>query len=118
MSLNIEFIQHLEGIADQSHYGFSSVGLARLTTVNHPLDLVAKYTVNNIFGSYHTKRELMLQQILEGKIVAGFWNETLFPGIKDIIRYGADWLSEGDRASDVVQAGVDAAAATLSTIFP
>jgi hypothetical protein len=51
-------------------------------------------------------------------LVAGFWDETLFPGIKDLIRYGADKLSESDFLDDVIDAMVDSAASTLGAMAP
>lgn len=118
MQLTIERMTHIEGIADQSHYGFVRAGNARLETVNHPLDLVSKYTAANLFGSYETRRSSLIKEILDDAIVAGFWDETLFPSIKDLVRYGADWLSEGNKTGQFVKAGVDAAAATLGALYP
>lgn len=51
-------------------------------------------------------------------IVTGFWKETLFPRVKDIIRYGADKLQTTGKATDLVNAAVDTAAATLGAAIP
>lgn len=53
----------------------------------------------------------------EGR-VRGFWDETLFPMIKDMIKYGADTLSNSDFLDHVIDAVVDAAAGTLGYAAP
>jgi hypothetical protein len=50
--------------------------------------------------------------------VRGFWDETMFPAIKDMIRYGADTLAESEFLDDVIDAVVDSAAGTLGYMAP
>lgn len=56
--------------------------------------------------------------ILSNGEVRGFWDETLFPAIKDMVRYGADTLSNSDFLDDVIDAFVDTAAGTLGYAAP
>lgn len=51
-------------------------------------------------------------------VVAGIWKDTLFPAIKDLVRYGADKLDADDNRRSIVNAAVDTAAATLATLVP
>ena len=46
------------------------------------------------------------------------WKDTLFPAIKDMVHYGADKLSQGNRLKHIVDAAVDTALGTLSTLIP
>lgn len=50
--------------------------------------------------------------------VRGFWDETLFPAIQDLVRYGADKLSKSEYLDDVIDAIVDSAAGTLGYMAP
>jgi len=118
LGITIERMAHYEGVADQSHYGFVSANSARLETVNTPLDLIAKYNVQHIFSTYESRRTALMEEILRGHIVTGFWSETLFPSFKDLVRYGADYLQADDKVGTMVKAGVDTAAATLGALYP
>jgi len=60
----------------------------------------------------------LLRDILHSDHVGGFWDETLFPAIKDLVRYGADALSGSDFLDDVIDAVVDSAAGTLGYMAP
>jgi len=46
------------------------------------------------------------------------WDETIFPGIKEIVSYGADTLLDSNTSKDVVNAAVDAAALALGQLVP
>jgi hypothetical protein len=46
--------------------------------------------LDNIFAPYSVRRPELIQLILHEERIRGFWDETLFPAIKDLIRYGAD----------------------------
>jgi len=118
LGITIERMAHYEGVADQSHYGFVSASSARLETVNTPLDLIAKYNVHMIFSTYDSRRTALIEEILRGHVITGFWSETLFPSIKDLVRYGADYLQADDKVGTMVKAGVDTAAATLGALYP
>jgi hypothetical protein len=50
--------------------------------------------------------------------IDGLWKDTLFPAIKDLVHYGADKLSKGNRLKHIVDAAVDTALGTLSTLVP
>lgn len=50
--------------------------------------------------------------------IKGFWDETLFPTIKDIARYGADSLRGSNIVKDYTSAAVDAAALALGGLIP
>lgn len=56
--------------------------------------------------------------LIDDDHIGGFWDETLFPMIQDMIRYGADRLSESDFLDDVIDVVVDAAAGTLGAAAP
>lgn len=62
------------------------------------------------------KREDILAGLLDYR-VNGLWSDTLFPGIKDMIGYGADYFSQ-DKSDGVVDAALDMALVTLSTMAP
>jgi len=59
-----------------------------------------------------------MEMILTDGHIRGFWDETLFPAIKDMVRYGADKLAETDFLDDVIDAVVDSAAGTLGVLAP
>lgn len=71
-----------------------------------------------IFAPYSVRRPQLLRQILNQESVTGFWDETLFPAIKDLVRYGADKLTDSDFLDDVIDAVVDSAAGTLGYMAP
>jgi len=50
-------------------------------------------------------------------MVAGFWDETLFPMFKDLVRYGADKIAPQGQ-EDLLSMAVDAAAMALGTVAP
>jgi len=50
-------------------------------------------------------------------MVTGFWDETLFPMVKDMVRYGAD-LIDPKSGDDLGTMAVDAAALALGSIAP
>jgi len=119
MNFDVELIVHHEGVPDQSHYGFLQAKGAELISVRStPLNLLAEYELTGIFSSYDTRRDMLLEQIIMGRVVSGFMKETLFPTVKDLIRYGADQLDTGDRLTNMISAAVDTAAATLGALLP
>lgn len=73
--------------------------------------------MSNIFGDYSQRREFLLNSMMDAS-VRGFWKETLFPKVKDLIRYGADSMLTGNRTEDLVSAAVDTAATTLGFLVP
>jgi len=63
----------------------------------------------------------MLQEMLRednDDNFGGFWDETFFPQIKNMISYGADVMIEDDATEWVSEAIVDSVAAALSLIAP
>lgn len=62
------------------------------------------------------RRETLLQSIYEDR-VTGWWDETLFPVLKDMVAYGADSL-KGDNLDNWVDAALDATMATLTRAAP
>ena len=118
MALSFETIYHLEGIADQTAYGFSQANSAKLRSAATPLQLLDQIPIDRIFAPYSRRRPELLEMILHEGRVRGFWDETLFPMIKDMIKYGADTLSNSDFLDDVIDAVVDAAAGTLGYAAP
>jgi hypothetical protein len=69
-----------------------------------------------IFANYAMRRESLIQAIYEDRIT-GWWDQTLFPILKDMIAYGADSL-KGDTLDEWVDAALDATMATLTTAAP
>jgi DNA-binding NarL/FixJ family response regulator len=61
---------------------------------------------------------MMLNKLANGKMITGLWDETIFPTIKNLIKYGADKFMENDTHKDVIDAAVDAAALTIGTLAP
>jgi hypothetical protein len=55
---------------------------------------------------------------MQAQTVAGLWDDTFFPRIKELAHYGADYLSKDNRLEDWVQAALDTAVVTLSTLAP
>jgi hypothetical protein len=80
----------IEGIADQSNYGFAVGSGAELVSAASPLALISQISPDGIFGNYSMKRESLLQAILNDRVVVGgLWKETIFPALQDLVRYGA-----------------------------
>lgn len=71
-----------------------------------------------IFAPYSVRRPELLEMIMGDRRVRGFWDETLFPMIQDMVKYGADTLSDSDFLDDIIDAVVDAAAGTLGYAAP
>lgn len=72
-----------------------------------------------IFGNYDMRRDHLLSAIMNEQVmVQGFWRDTLFPAIKDLIRYGADRFEVANENDQIVQSAVDTAAATLGLLVP
>lgn len=58
-----------------------------------PLEYQNNVQVDLIFGGYQARRdELMASLVADGR-VTGVWSESIFPRIKDFIRYGADAIT-------------------------
>lgn len=74
--------------------------------------------VEQIFAPYSVRRPELLQMLLRDNEIRGFWDETLFPAIKDLVRYGADKLSDSEFLDDMIDALVDSAAGTLGYMAP
>lgn len=60
----------------------------------------------------------MLKRGTEEDLIGGFWDETLFPQIKNMISYGADMMIEDETTEWVSEAVTDAVAAALSIAVP
>lgn len=60
----------------------------------------------------------MLDLMLEGQIVSGLWDDTIFPFFKDILRTGADFLGDGDKMGNFLDGAMDTAITTLSVMVP
>jgi len=118
MTISFESIYHLEGIADQSAYGFTQASASRLKTAATALQLLDHVPIERIFAPYHLRRPELMEMILQNGHVTGFWDETMFPMIKDMVRYGADTLSNSDFLDDAIDAFVDTAAGTLGYVAP
>lgn len=56
--------------------------------------------------------------LIQNHRLRGWWDETLFPMLKDIARYGADKLLDQDTVHDATQVAVDAATMALSKLIP
>jgi len=69
-----------------------------------------------IFANYAMRRENLIQAIYEDK-VTGWWDQTLFPILKDMVAYGADSF-KGETLDEWVDAALDAAMATLTSAAP
>lgn len=39
------------------------------------------------------RRDTLLQAVVQGRAVEGFWKETVFPTLERIAKYGADMLT-------------------------
>lgn len=89
-----------------------------MTSTTSPLHLLQSVKVDHIFSPYALRRESLIQLILDGAPVAGLWHETIFPKIKDLIRYGADKLKSSSVFDSLIDAAVDASAATLGLMAP
>lgn len=64
MSLSFEVMYHMEGIADQSAYGFTQSHAARLKSAVTTLQLLDTFPVDMIFAPYSRRRPQLLRQIL------------------------------------------------------
>jgi len=71
----------------------------------------------NLFSPYSARREYLLRSVFDPHI-SGIWDETIFPAMKDLIRYGADSLVKSNTLQDMVDAVVDSSAATLGIMAP
>jgi len=114
MSISLEVVKHVEGIPDADHFAFLAAGHSKLTSAPDPINLLASMPTDMIFAPYSARRRDLMSQLL----VRGFFDETLFPKIKDLVRYGADWLSSDGKGEDAVEKAVDAAVIALSTLIP
>ena len=64
MTVSFESIYHLEGIADQTAYGFTQPASAKLRSASTSLQLLDSVPVDRIFAPYHMRRPELLQMIL------------------------------------------------------
>lgn len=62
------------------------------------------------------RRDSLLQSIYDER-VSGWWDETLFPVLKDMVAYGADTV-QGNTLNEWVDAALDATMATLTRAAP
>jgi hypothetical protein len=80
---------------------------------------MARYDPTAIFGNYAMRRSMLMDMVMSNDLVVrGLWRDTLFPALKDLIRYGADTLHNSGRVDDFIDAATDAAAATLGAMAP
>lgn len=77
MSFAVEYTCHYDGQVDQSHYGFSRVG-PKLVSASSMIDLISMTNPEMIFGSYETRRSTLMREAYAGKLITGYWDETLF----------------------------------------
>jgi hypothetical protein len=54
----------MEGIVDQQMQGFASSQLSQLRNYSSPLQLIANYDTDMIFGDYEVRREVILKKLL------------------------------------------------------
>lgn len=118
MTLSVEYIKHVEGIPDPESYGFTQAKAAVLENMSSPLQIIQSFPTEFIFGNYSARRDMIMTALLSDRPITGFWSETLFPAIKDIVGYGADQLQSSSFASDMVDAAVDAAAVAMGVLAP
>jgi hypothetical protein len=64
MTLSFETIYHLEGIADQTAYGFTQAASAKLRSAATALQLLDQMPVDRIFAPYYLRRPELLESIL------------------------------------------------------
>jgi len=114
MQYQIEFTRHLEGVPDQSSFGLAQTSHAQLVHAPSPLVLLKEIPFDGMFHAYADRRSLLLA----GMRHRGWWDETLFPMIKDIARYGADKLLNPDVVGETTQVAVDAATMALANLIP
>lgn len=114
MQYQIEFTRHVEGLPDQSAFGLAQTSHAQLVNATSPLILLKEFPFDGIFHSYSQRRSLLLTSMRH----RGWWDETLFPILKDIARFGADKLLNSDTVSEATQVAVDAATMALSNMIP
>ena len=87
MSISAEAVYHMEGIADQTAYGFASATTANLLSAPTPLALLDSIDPTHIFSSYPNRRDEILHSLdNEHNIVKGnWWNHPLFPDISTLV---------------------------------
>lgn len=52
---------------------------------------MARYDPAAIFGNYSMRRAYLMDMMMhENIVIRGIWKETLFPALKDFVRYGAE----------------------------
>lgn len=108
----------MEGMPDQDHYGFAQFQRANLLSAQSPLDFISQIITSDLFLPYAKRRETLMGDMLEGRAIQGFWSETLFPKLKELIKYGADYAEQHDSTDMFVEVASDAAMATLAGLFP
>lgn len=69
MKFDVQLIQHIEGVPDQSHYGFTTTSEAELNTVSNALDLITKTNIDGIFKDYEDRRDEVMEMILNDELV-------------------------------------------------
>jgi hypothetical protein len=63
MSISAEAIYHMEGIADQTAYGFASATTANLVSAPTPLALLDSVDPTYMFSSYSNRRDEILHSL-------------------------------------------------------
>jgi len=66
MQISVEYIKHMEGIVDQDLQGFATSKMAQLRNYSSPLQLVANYQTETIFGDYAARRDAILTSLIQG----------------------------------------------------
>jgi hypothetical protein len=54
--------------------------------------LISVYDTDLIFGNYAARRDAILRKLIDKQRVGGFWDDTVFPTLKHLVKYGADAL--------------------------
>lgn len=108
----------MEGTPDQDFNGFNVRGQSSLISANSPLELIQTKSPDFIFASYNDRRDHIIRDIINGRAITGVWSETLFPAMKDLLRYGADSVKQSDVIPSLVQSATDVLTATLSRMIP
>jgi len=65
MSFNVEFTRRVEGLADQSSYGFGNARYAKTTNPRGALELASSYNFDLVFASYAERRTQILSTLAE-----------------------------------------------------
>lgn len=134
MHFNIQRVVHYEGMPDPGQSGFATSYAASLPPGGDPLSIVAQIQADNIFGNFDSKREMLYNEMykvmqpgayqnsampFETRLKGdSWWDTTLFPGIKELVSYGANYIADNsltDTASKVVS---DAVALAISIAAP